>query len=208
MCAFDICLYLSIYLSIHLQHGAIIILRMLSRYGGDDIFLVLGETFHTIPPPLTSQGTSKNTDSLNTENSQNWQDPLQQLHSLPDSCFTCKVWHYHGTSAFLEPKQRFCQSKPLCAFLNSSCEYLSFNWAAILYLVGLLYCGALQCNPTKNNICNNTKGSSSAASSSSASSFSISSRFQSFNIKLGMLATQTAQFLTEFSQIYLIDDSV
>lgn len=48
----------------------------------------------------------------------------------PASCFTCKVWHYHGTSALLEPKQRFSQSGPLCAFLNSSCDYLSFNWAS------------------------------------------------------------------------------
>lgn len=38
--------------------------------------------------------------------------------------------------------------------------------------------------------------------------FSSPSRFQSFNMNLGMLAMQTAQFLTEFSQIYLIDNSV
>ncbi|MEE6457896.1 hypothetical protein FKM82_000090 [Ascaphus truei] len=36
----------------------------------------------------------------------------------------------------------------------------------------------------------------------------ISSRFQSFNRKTGSMAMQTAQILTDFSQIYLIDNSV
>lgn len=48
----------------------------------------------------------------------------------------------------------------LCfCFFNSSCEYLSVNWATILKGVVLLYCGALRCNPAKNMVSNNnTKG--------------------------------------------------
>lgn len=97
-------------------------------------------------PFFTSQCTLTSGNNLNTENIQNWQDPLQELHLLLNSCFTCKVWHYHGTSALLEPKQRFCQSRPLCAFFilpvntSASTEPPYCSWWA--------YCTVVLCNAT------------------------------------------------------------
>lgn len=89
-----------------------------------------------IPPPPSSyqqaptRGNLKRAMAAWTQKTSPIGRPL--LSNPPSaSCFTCKVWHNHGTSALLEPKQRFSQSGPLCAFFNPSCEYLSFNWASI-----------------------------------------------------------------------------
>lgn len=82
-----------------------------------------------LPPGPYKREPKKNNGSLNTENIPNWQTPPQQ--SPLSLMLHLQSVTYHGTSALLEPKQRFSQSGPLCAFFNPSCEYLSFNWASI-----------------------------------------------------------------------------
>lgn len=91
---------------------------------------------------------------------QHEQDPPHYLHFFSATCFNCKVWHYHGTSALLEPKQRFCQSRVFCAFYDSSRKYLSFNWSTPFSIYWVYSTVVLfKWNTVESKMRMNTKGS-------------------------------------------------
>lgn len=162
------------------------------------------------PPPSPHKREPRKSDgSLNTENIPRWQTPPQQSPLKPHASLAkCDITT--GRVPCLNQSNDLASLDLSVLFLILPVNTSASTGPPCSKLVGLLYCGALQCNPAKNKICTNTKGSFSMFPPPAAPffPFSSSSWFQSFNMNLGMLAMQTAQFLTEFSQIYLIDNSV